>query len=338
MWADLTPMPPLAQVWQSLLSVRSLVLGMHDDQDTWLRFASLCRKSGRTRQSHRTLLQLLGYDPLSIPQPGIPGFGAGSGNPDVMFAYLKHLWATGKRQEAHRRMEVRQQLARGGEGWGLRSACLHLMQDLVMEIGGHATQGLAARAKPGGTHQPQQEQQPDDANSQAAQPKAQHHMPMPGSGALVQGQAAPPGTAVEGRNVAVPADGRGNSLLKAEPVKPPLAARSHLRLGLWKWSLSEDLNDATITQTLYHLQKSTEQARTWSKAWHNWALFNVASMEHYVRVDQQRAQLHVAPAVTGFFRSVALGQAVGGLRTNSGTLQVTGSPLELPWVCILCAN
>jgi hypothetical protein len=64
------------------------------------------------------------------------------------------------------------------------------------------------------------------------------------------------------------------------------------------------------------------KARTWSKAWHNWALFNVATMEHYVRSDTQRAQQHVAPAVLGFFRSVALGQAVGGIRTNSGTLQV----------------
>ena len=34
---------------QSLLSVRSLVLPMHEDTHTWLKFASLCRKSGRPK-------------------------------------------------------------------------------------------------------------------------------------------------------------------------------------------------------------------------------------------------------------------------------------------------
>ena len=34
---------------QSLLSVRSLVLPMHQDTHTWLKFASLCRKSGRPK-------------------------------------------------------------------------------------------------------------------------------------------------------------------------------------------------------------------------------------------------------------------------------------------------
>jgi hypothetical protein len=38
------------QVWQSLFSVRSLVVPMHEDVDAWLKFASLCRKSGRPRQ------------------------------------------------------------------------------------------------------------------------------------------------------------------------------------------------------------------------------------------------------------------------------------------------
>lgn len=37
------------EVWQALLSVRTLVLPMHEDTHTWLKFASLCRKSGRIR-------------------------------------------------------------------------------------------------------------------------------------------------------------------------------------------------------------------------------------------------------------------------------------------------
>ena len=37
------------EVWQALLSVRTLVLPMAEDTHTWLKFASLCRKSGRVR-------------------------------------------------------------------------------------------------------------------------------------------------------------------------------------------------------------------------------------------------------------------------------------------------
>lgn len=65
------------QVWQSLFSVRSLVIPMHEDVDNWIKFASLCRKSGRPRQSERMLINLLGYDPRSIAAPGTPSYGAG---------------------------------------------------------------------------------------------------------------------------------------------------------------------------------------------------------------------------------------------------------------------
>ena len=37
------------EVWQALLSVRSLVLPRQEDVHTWLKFASLARKSGRIR-------------------------------------------------------------------------------------------------------------------------------------------------------------------------------------------------------------------------------------------------------------------------------------------------
>lgn len=47
------------QVWQSLLAVRTLVLPRTEDTETWLKFASLCRKSGRDRQARSTLVKLL---------------------------------------------------------------------------------------------------------------------------------------------------------------------------------------------------------------------------------------------------------------------------------------
>jgi len=47
------------EVWQTLLAVRALVLPPTEDIDTWLTFASLCRKSGRISQGHSTLIKLL---------------------------------------------------------------------------------------------------------------------------------------------------------------------------------------------------------------------------------------------------------------------------------------
>ena len=47
------------EVWQSLLSVRSLVLPMHQDTHTWLKFASLCRKSGRPKCASFPTLHVL---------------------------------------------------------------------------------------------------------------------------------------------------------------------------------------------------------------------------------------------------------------------------------------
>ena len=92
------------EVWQALLAVRSLALPMREETETWLKFASLNRKAGRARQAHRTLLRLLDYDP-SRCAPGSPGYGAGSGQPNVMLAYVKHQWALGNRRDAFARLQ-----------------------------------------------------------------------------------------------------------------------------------------------------------------------------------------------------------------------------------------
>ena len=72
MWRDrIYGVQRKVEVWQALLAVRSLVLPATEETGTWLKFASLNRKAGRTRQAQRTLLRLLGYDPASRA-PGQP--------------------------------------------------------------------------------------------------------------------------------------------------------------------------------------------------------------------------------------------------------------------------
>ena len=74
----------------------------------------------------------------------------------------------------------------------------------------------------------------------------------------------------------------------------------------------QELTDGGVAMLLNHLSLATEAAPKWAKAWHNWALYNVNAMEHYAQRNVEQAQRHVAPAVLGFFRSVALAQAQGG--------------------------
>ena len=45
------------------------------------------------RQSLDTLISLLGYNPARKKR-GEPGWAAGTGMPDIMFGYLKHLWSS----------------------------------------------------------------------------------------------------------------------------------------------------------------------------------------------------------------------------------------------------
>ncbi|KAL1355438.1 serine/threonine-protein kinase TOR isoform X1 [Arachis hypogaea] len=91
------------EVWQALLAIRALVLPPVEDVETWLKFASLCRKSGRISQARSTLVKLLQYDP-EISAENVRYHG----HPQVMLAYLKYQWSLGedsKRREAFIRLQ-----------------------------------------------------------------------------------------------------------------------------------------------------------------------------------------------------------------------------------------
>ncbi|CAI0401157.1 unnamed protein product [Linum tenue] len=91
------------EVWQALLVVRALVLPPTEDIDTWLKFASLCRKNNRISQAKSTLVKLLQYDPETSPE-NVQCHGP----PQVILAYLKYQWSLGeehKRKEAFARLQ-----------------------------------------------------------------------------------------------------------------------------------------------------------------------------------------------------------------------------------------
>ncbi|KAJ8485116.1 hypothetical protein OPV22_017601 [Ensete ventricosum] len=103
------------EVWQALLAVRELVLPPSEDIETWLKFASLCRKSGRISQARSTLIKLLQYDPESSPENWLY-----HGHPQVVLAYLNYQWSLGddfKRKEAFSHLqELTAQLALATNG------------------------------------------------------------------------------------------------------------------------------------------------------------------------------------------------------------------------------
>ncbi|GAB2218009.1 hypothetical protein Droror1_Dr00001224 [Drosera rotundifolia] len=91
------------EVWQALLSVRVLVLTPSEDVETWLKFSSLCRKSGRIGQAKSTLIKLLQYDPETSGRNVRL-----HGPPKVLLQYLKYLWSAGedhKRKDAFVRLQ-----------------------------------------------------------------------------------------------------------------------------------------------------------------------------------------------------------------------------------------
>ncbi|XP_025831250.1 serine/threonine-protein kinase Tor [Agrilus planipennis] len=98
-WQRLQSGQRLAEDWQKIIQVHSLVLSPYEDIHTWLKYASLCRKSGSLMLSHKTLVMLMGYDPSLQPDQPLP-----CQQPQVTFAFCKHLWMAGKKQEAHRQL------------------------------------------------------------------------------------------------------------------------------------------------------------------------------------------------------------------------------------------
>uniref|UniRef100_A0A7S3R516 Serine/threonine-protein kinase TOR n=1 Tax=Dunaliella tertiolecta TaxID=3047 RepID=A0A7S3R516_DUNTE len=323
------------EVWQSLFSIRQLVIPMHEDTSAWLKFASLCRKSGRVRQAHRMLLQLLRYDPLAIKEPGVPGYGAGSKQPDAMLAFLKHCYIHISRQQALARLkdmvselqepaclQDQEQGAQVAAAAGARAAVAALSQPA--HAGVSPFQVIPPSLMP---QTPEAEAYAANAQAVAAAAAAANPTaaalaglrPVAGVVGAPAAAIAPDGTpsvaAVTAAATGAPTSGR------AEWATASLPARAFLRLGMWQWAMDDRLEggDAVISSILTALRVATATSSSWSKAWHQWALFNVAVMQHYyTHGEADRALAHVAPAVRGFFRSVALGQAVGD---RTGNLQ-----------------
>ncbi|XP_013111288.1 serine/threonine-protein kinase Tor [Stomoxys calcitrans] len=98
-WKRLQGGQRLVEDWRRVIQVHSLVLSPHEDIHTWLKYASLCRKSGSLQQSHKTLVMLLGMDPMENPKDPLP-----YKLPQVTYAYTKHMAASDNMQVAYEQL------------------------------------------------------------------------------------------------------------------------------------------------------------------------------------------------------------------------------------------
>lgn len=99
-WKRLQGGQRVVEDWQRIIQVHSLVVSPQEDVHTWLKYASLCRKSGSLKLSQKTLIMLLGSDPTTAPDQPLP-----SNQPQVTFAYTKHLWVAGEQERAYNQLD-----------------------------------------------------------------------------------------------------------------------------------------------------------------------------------------------------------------------------------------
>lgn len=99
-WKRLQGGQRLVEDWQRIIQVHSLVVSPQEDIHTWLKYASLCRKSGSLKLSHKTLIMLLGTDPSNNPDQPLP-----VNQPQVTFAYTEHLWMAGEQERAYKQLD-----------------------------------------------------------------------------------------------------------------------------------------------------------------------------------------------------------------------------------------
>ncbi|RLN97572.1 hypothetical protein BBJ28_00010972 [Nothophytophthora sp. Chile5] len=280
MWRDrLAGCKRVVEVWQQLIVVRALILQPHEDIDTYLQFASLCRQSGNLDLSLKVFTSALavhgGANGVNGSSGGIsemfsmtpsatasgPGaFGLGEKDRNrVAFAYLKHLWAVGQKRDA-----------------------LTDLHRLVTRISSSARQ----RSQSPGLY------------------------------------GAPPSPAP--------------AMMPIRSEEEELLVKCHLKMAEWQLAVhDQQLEHVPVDSVLASLRLCTELEPRSYKAWHAWALMNFQVVEHSTHSQHLSASAtalassasasvapFIAPAIEGFFRSIALGRSRWAANVQQDILRV----------------
>lgn len=273
MWRDrLAGCKRVVEVWQQLIGVRALILSPHEDIDTYLQFASLCRQSGNLPLSLKVFTNALSVhgsagssgsggisEMLNIAPGSGPSFGFGEKDCNrVAFAYLKHLWAAGQKHEA--------------------------LTDLHRLIGRISSM-------------------------------ARHRAQAPGMGGM-------------------PSPAPATMPMRSEEEE--LLVKCHLKMAEWQLAVhDQQIEHVPVEMVLSSLRLCTELEPRSYKAWHAWALMNFQVVEHSTHSQHISANAtasavaasasvapYIAPAIEGFFRSIALGRSRWAANVQQDILRV----------------
>ncbi|EHA57873.1 hypothetical protein MCOR27_008212 [Pyricularia oryzae] len=276
------------EVWQRMLRLRALVIQPMENMQMWIKFANLCRKSGRMGLAEKSLRQLIGVDaPIEHTVPGWDMTESDSSEPrrrdgaqfstpippQVTYAVLKYQWDLGN-QPAHK-------------GNGVAEKSLDCLRAFALEN--------AARI--------------ESARQQFTMRTPSNNMELNNGHINGHNQFAPfPEVADLSPD--------HHRFIKEQTT---LLAKCFLRQGEWMKALNKDDWQYThVNDILQSYQQATRYNPDWYKAWHAWALANFEVVQaltnrtpndaYPVHANHVNVIEHVVPAVKGFFKSIALSQ------------------------------
>ncbi|KAL2759917.1 hypothetical protein ACRALDRAFT_1038929 [Sodiomyces alcalophilus JCM 7366] len=263
------------EVWHRMLRLRALVMSPGENMHMWIKFANLCRKSGRMGLAEKSLKLLVGTDSSLVST--IPYWNERPGQftaslprnipPQIMYAVLKYQWDIS--QQPNNKAST--------------------MADRTLYCLRRFTQDSAHRHEATKAHLVAQAPQGVDIMNGAGD----HSFP----------------------HVFDTAGVMNPQTQRALQEQTMLLAKCYLRQGHWLIALNKDTwHRKHVKDILAAYSHATKFNPRWYKAWHAWALANfeivqAVSARGEVKVsDQQLIIDHVVPAVRGFFKSIALSE------------------------------
>lgn len=262
------------EVWQRMLRLRALVISPAENMRMWIKFANLCRKSGRMGLAEKSLKQLIGSDaPLEAL---IPYWNDTKGDrqaaaaaprnvppAQVIYGMLKYQW------------ELGQQPSMKASGTAERT--LYCLQRF--------TNDSAHRLDVAKAHL-------------TAQAGSEVNLPLEYG---FQNQVDPSVMSPQTQRALV-----DQTVLLAKCYLRQGEWQIALNKDDWQYTKIQDILSSYSQATKYNPR--------WYKAWHAWALANFEIVQtlsargegQLTRADQSMIIEHVVPAIQGFFKSIAL--------------------------------
>jgi FKBP12-rapamycin complex-associated protein len=265
------------EVWQRMLKVRALVISPQENQEMYIKFASICRKAQRTGLAEKSLNSLLNFPStqhLSALTEGEKGEGwrlVQQAPYPVQYATFKFLWSNDQHEAA-------------------LNALRGFTRVLKDDYEGRTAAVLSA------------------ANGHA---HGNHAGVLGSSLSVMNMSSSVQNTAPFGAANAHPISPKEKAELEEWRI---LLARCYLKQGDWQVKLHNgDWQSEHVADVLTSYHAATRYHENWYKAWHAWALANFEVVTSLTSGDRESADVpsyivteHVVPAIKGFFKSIAL--------------------------------